>query len=135
DLYSGADRARCATPARRLGSHAQAWCRGMSPVKAHVNELERSVLAQIDPEQLAGLCGQLIQAPSENPGGNEESTVLLLQSVLQDLGATVHLQYAAPGRPNLIAHLGGGNAGGGLLFLGHSDVVPAGSGWDADPFT
>lgn len=107
----------------------------MSSVIAHVNELERSVLAKIDQEQLARLCRQLIQAPSENPGGNEESTVLLLQSLLQDLGSTVHLQYAAPGRPNLIAHLGGGNAGGGLLFLGHSDVVPAGSGWDADPFT
>lgn len=107
----------------------------MSPVMAGVSELEQSVLAQIDHGQLAELCTQLIQAPSENPGGSEESTVLLLQRVLQDLGATVQLAQVAPGRPNLVAHLGGGNAGGGVLFLGHSDVVPAGSGWDADPFT
>lgn len=107
----------------------------MSPVMAGISELEQSVLAQIDAGQLAELCGQLIQAPSENPGGSEERTVLLLQRVLQDLGATVQLAQVAPGRPNLVAHLGGGNAGGGVLFLGHSDVVPAGSGWDADPFT
>ncbi len=101
---------------------------------APANELEHSVLAHVDREQIVEMCGQLIQASSENPGGTEERTVLLLQGVLQNLGATVHLQQVEPGRPNLIAHLGGGNAGGGVLFLGHSDVVPAGSGWDADPF-
>ena len=39
----------------------------------------------------------------------------------------------APGRPNLTAVLPGGTRPG-LLFLGHSDVVPAGSGWDRPPF-
>lgn len=106
----------------------------MSPVMAGTSKLEQSVLALIDRDQVAGMCAELIAAPSENPGSTEEGTVLLLQRLLGRLGASVHLQQVAPGRPNLVAHLGGGNAGGGLLFLGHSDVVPAGQGWDADPF-
>jgi acetylornithine deacetylase len=55
--------------------------------------------------------------------------------VLTGFGATVRLSEVAPGRANLTAHLGGEQTGGGLLFLGHSDVVPAGHGWDADAFT
>lgn len=104
-------------------------------VTQSMNELERVVLAQIDQERLFGRCAQLIEAPSENPGGSEERTVQLLREMLEELGASVHLQQVAEGRPNLVAHLGGGNSGGGILFLGHSDVVPAGSGWHADAFT
>lgn len=107
----------------------------MNQLKEALSQREQSALALINREQLVDLCSELIEAPSENPGGTEERTVLILQKVLQDLGATVHLQQVAPGRPNLVAHLGGGNTGGGLLFLGHSDVVPAGQGWRDDPFT
>lgn len=107
----------------------------MSLLMQSMSELEQSVLARINQDRLVGRCAQLIEAPSENPGGNEERTVQLLRGMLERLGATVHLQQVAEGRPNLVAHLGGGNNGGGMLFLGHSDVVPAGSGWHADAFT
>ena len=98
-------------------------------------QAEQAVLRDIDQERLVALAGELIAAGGENPGGSEERTVQVLRRALTDLGAAVQLHEVAPGRPNLVAHLGGGNAGGGLLFLGHSDVVPAGAGWDADAFT
>ncbi|WP_411730799.1 M20 family metallopeptidase [Paeniglutamicibacter sp.] len=97
--------------------------------------LEASVLAEIDRSRLVELAGELIAAGGENPGGTEAATVAILHRVLTGLGATVHLNEVAPGRANLIAHLGGDQTGGGLLFLGHSDVVPAGQGWDSDAFT
>ena len=81
----------------------------MSLATQSMSELERSVLARIDQERLVGRCAQLIEAPSENPGGSEERTVQLLREMLEELGASVHLQQVAEGRPNLVAHLGGGN--------------------------
>nr|WP_244960834.1 M20/M25/M40 family metallo-hydrolase [Pseudoclavibacter chungangensis] len=54
---------------------------------------------------------------------------------MRAIGAEVTLDDVAPGRPNLVARLGGdGRTEGGVLFLGHSDVVPAGEGWTSDPF-
>ena len=41
---------------------------------------------------------------------------------------------AADGRPNLVATAATGGDGPGLMFLGHSDVVPPGPGWTGDPF-
>ncbi len=39
------------------------------------------------------------------------------------------------GRPNVIGRLGSGNNNGkSLLMPGHMDIVPAGEGWDTDPF-
>lgn len=102
---------------------------------APLRPLETNVLAEINRARLVELTGELIAAGGENPGGTEAATVAILHRVLTGLGATVHLSEVAPGRANLTAHLGGDQTGGGLLFLGHSDVVPAGHGWDADAFT
>lgn len=38
------------------------------------------------------------------------------------------------GRPNVIGRLGSGSSGNSLLMPGHMDIVPAGEGWDSDPF-
>jgi len=38
------------------------------------------------------------------------------------------------GRPNVIARLGRGESGRRLLMPAHMDIVPAGDGWDTDPF-
>lgn len=95
--------------------------------------LERRVLDRLDAEAIAGLAAQLICAGSENPGGTEEATVAVLRAALSAFGARVETQAVAPGRPNLIARVGDDRPG--VLFLGHSDVVPAGDGWTGDPFT
>lgn len=78
---------------------------------------------------------RLIAAPSENPGAGEAPAVEALAAMCEALGAEVMLGEVAPGRCNLHATLGGDRAGAPIVFLGHSDVVPAGEGWTGDPFT
>lgn len=92
-----------------------------------------NALGEINVDQLVSDTCELIRARSENPGGVEALTVAVLQEMCERIGATAQLQEIAPGRPNLFATLGPED-GPAILFLGHSDVVPAGEGWSADPF-
>lgn len=98
-----------------------------------VADLEQRILRHIDPEWIATLTTALIGAAGENPGGTEEAGVDILDAALRTAGARTTREYVHPHRPNLTARMGEGP--GGVLFLGHSDVVPAGSGWTGDPFT
>lgn len=92
------------------------------------------VAAAIDAEQITDLTVALVQAPSENPGGTEAQAVAVLESGCRQAGLDVSTREVTPGRPNLVATLPGGD-GPGLMFLGHSDVVPAGPDWTGDPYT
>lgn len=67
-------------------------------------------------------------------GPDEAAVVRELCSIAKQLGLRSSVVDAAPGRPNARIVLPGTSSGG-LLFLGHSDVVPAGQGWTGDPFT
>lgn len=104
-----------------------------APGTAATRDRER-LHAAIDGEWIAGLACALIEADSTNPGGTEDHAARRLGDALRAAGTSVELDEVAPGRPNLLATLEGGSAPG-LLFLGHSDVVPAGPGWSGDPFT
>ncbi len=97
--------------------------------------LEQRVLARIDREAVARLTEDLVREASDNPGGTEAGVVEVLANALRVAGAEVWREEVKPGRPNLRAHVGADGGGGGVLFLGHSDVVPAGVGWTGDPFT
>ena len=87
----------------------------------------------IDPIALAGA---LINCPSVTPASGEVFDVL--EEALRPLGFEVHrwVMGDAPDGPteNLVAirRVGDGPHFG---FAGHLDVVPAGDGWDGDPFT
>ena len=94
---------------------------------------EQALLDRIDTDELRELTLALVAAGGENPGSTEEATVAVLTAACKKYGFTVELQDVAPGRQNLIATLPGGSEPG-LMFLGHSDVVPAGDGWASDPF-
>lgn len=103
-------------------------------VATSTQRVER-VVSGIDEDTIVALAEELIRAGGENPGGTEEATVVSLSGALASMGARIEFDEVAPGRSNLIARLGGGPTdSGGLLFLGHSDVVPAGAGWTGDPF-
>ncbi|MCH5643839.1 M20 family metallopeptidase [Gordonia sp. ABSL49_1] len=100
------------------------------------------------------LTASLVEAPSENPGGTEAAAVEVLEKACRAVGLQVTTTEAAPQRPNLVATLPAGHRGErsdgaiqqgersdgaiqqgpGLMFLGHSDVVPAGPNWSADPY-
>lgn len=106
----------------------------MSSVDTGLTELEAAISAEIDVELIDSLTCALIEAPSENPGGTEAATVEVLAGACRTLGLPVGIREVAPGRPNLSTTLASSAAGPGLMFLGHSDVVPAGPNWTGDPF-
>lgn len=97
--------------------------------------LEQRVLARIDRDAVARLTENLVRATSENPGTTEEAATRVFAAALEDAGAEVTLDTVETGRPNVRAHVGAAGGEGGILFLGHSDVVPAGTGWSGNPFT
>ncbi len=83
----------------------------------------------------------LVRTDSRNPtlapgAPGERECATLLRDVLQGWGFRTELHDAAPGRPNLVARIGGGPAGGGrsLMFNGHLDVVGT-EGMIHPPFT
>ncbi len=95
---------------------------------------EQRVLELIDEHDLVTLTQQLVRVPGENPPGEEAATAAVLADAASARGLLVEVDDAAPGRPNVVVTLGGGPAPG-LLLLGHTDVVPVGTGWTRDPFS
>ena len=62
--------------------------------------------------------------PSLVPGGAGEGRIAAhIAEHLRGLGCAVHLQEAAPGRPNVIGVLDGGAGGRSLMLCGHIDTV------------
>lgn len=98
-----------------------------------LSSTEQSVLEALDPGHVQELTFSLVAAGGENPGSTEEATVAVLAAACERYAFSVELVEVAPGRQNLVATLQGGD-GPGLMFLGHSDVVPAGDGWNSHPF-
>jgi acetylornithine deacetylase/succinyl-diaminopimelate desuccinylase family protein len=94
---------------------------------------ERELLGGIDRGELTALLQELVRRPSENPPGSEEAVACFLAETCGGLGFRTELDEVAPGRPNVHASLGPEDAPG-LLFLVHTDVVPAGAGWTHPPF-
>ncbi len=94
---------------------------------------ERAVLDRITADSVVALTCALIDAPSVNPGGTEADAVSVLASAASEAGLSVETHEVVADRPNLVATLPGGD-GPGLMFLGHSDVVPPGPGWTGEPF-
>lgn len=95
---------------------------------------ESAVLGFIDEAAITSLTSALVEAPSENPGGTEAAAVAVLENACRALGFEVSTHEVAPRRPNLVATVRAGTSPG-LMFLGHSDVVPAGPNWSADPYS
>ncbi len=94
---------------------------------------EARLLAAIDSDEIVELASRLIEAGGENPGSTEESVADVLAGRGRALGFDVDIIPVAPGRPNVIVSVGSSDRPG-VLFVGHSDVVPAGEGWTRDPF-
>jgi succinyl-diaminopimelate desuccinylase len=87
----------------------------------------------------------LIRIPTENPPGvNYEKFVSFAEEKLRSFGYRTETKYVSNSeltklaplgtgpRPNLVASLGKDRPE--LAFDGHYDVVPAGSGWNVDPY-
>lgn len=93
------------------------------------------VLNAVDGEYAIKTAQELVRIPSENPPGREKDVAEYILRELRRLGFDdVKILEAEPGRPNIIAKLHGRLGTRTLLFNGHMDVVPAGSGWTVPPY-
>ena len=80
---------------------------------------------------------QLVRIPSVHDparGLDEEPAAELVAEQMRAFGWAPELDVVAPGRPNVIAVVDGGEPGPTLMFEGHTDVVTEGDGWTVDPF-
>lgn len=90
--------------------------------------------------ELLEICEQLIALPSMNPPGREAAVIDYLEAYCTEAGLRCHRLPCGleKGRENLLALLPGQESGQGLLFTGHSDVVPVPEEerkkWLTDPF-
>src|ERR1019366_1983743 len=75
------------------------------------------------------LAQALIRRPSVTP--KDAGALDILEAVLKGLGFTTH-RLPFGDVDNLYARLGEGAPH--FCFAGHTDVVPVGEGWNADPF-
>lgn len=94
----------------------------------------KTATAQIDHEYVIDTLKKLVSIHSVT--GNEEKIALYIKNELERLGAdSAQLQQVTDNTYNVIASLKGGRPGRKLLFTGHMDTVPAGDGWEYDPFS
>lgn len=86
-------------------------------------------------DELVEILAGLVRINSENsPATTEEQVARHVHDLLRRNGIAAELDWAAPGRPNVIARLPGVADGPRLLMNGHLDTVPAGRGWTVDPY-
>jgi len=94
-------------------------------------KLNSFVLAHQD--ELIRLLCRLVAARTENPPGNEHLAAEIMRETLDSMGIECLPVERVPGRTNMIARIGEGSPR--VLVACHFDVVPAGDGWETDPFT
>ena len=84
------------------------------------------------------LTQQMVRIDSTNPGTCEEGMEQFLLSFAEELKhnhVRVQTEEALPGRRNVMLTLPGKEEEPELVFICHMDTVPAGKGWEEDPFS
>lgn len=79
------------------------------------------------------ILSDLIKVNTVNPPGNETVAALYLKGLFDAAGIPNEIVEPKKGRGSFFARLGSGPKK--LLYLSHTDVVPAGDHWDYDPFS
>jgi succinyl-diaminopimelate desuccinylase len=102
--------------------------------------LEQNVINRINDDQLVGWVQELTRIPSvwrPAEGVGEEAAARWIETRCRDIGLETHFEWAAPGRPNVIALHKTQPFGPTLMFEGHTDVVTEGdhSLWTDPPFS
>jgi succinyl-diaminopimelate desuccinylase len=87
-------------------------------------------------KELAELCSQLIQFPSQHPEGKTVECVAYIKDYLDELGIPNEIQKNKPEKPNILAQIKG-TTGRRIMWLGHLDVVPEGKpeNWTYPPYS
>ncbi|WP_316980262.1 M20 family metallopeptidase [Shumkonia mesophila] len=87
----------------------------------------------VDPTRLKDSLQALVGFNTENPPGHESAAATYIADRLRGCGFGVETADVLPGRTNVVARLDNG-PGPVFAFNTHIDTVPAGDGWDSDPF-
>jgi acetylornithine deacetylase/succinyl-diaminopimelate desuccinylase-like protein len=83
--------------------------------------------------EIESLLSKLIQIQSVNPPGGETEVARFLKHLFDEYQIPNEIIESAPGRGSFLAYLGEGEKS--LLYLSHTDVVPASEGWSFNPFS
>jgi len=86
----------------------------------------------INPDYLLQALREMIRIDSVLP--REEALAAYLAEEIREFGLEPEWHEVAPGRPNVYTTAELGKSDRFLVFSGHSDTVPAASGWETDPF-
>ena len=84
-------------------------------------------------DQMVRLLCDLIAAKTENPPDPEQPAADVVMRCFDEWSIAYDTFEKEPGRTNAIGTVGAGDPS--LLVACHLDTVPAGDGWDSDPFT
>jgi acetylornithine deacetylase/succinyl-diaminopimelate desuccinylase-like protein len=79
------------------------------------------------------ILSDLIRIQTVNPPGGELELAKYLKDLFDNNGIKNEIIESSPGRASFFAYLGEGKKS--LLFLSHTDVVPATDGWRFPPFS
>ncbi len=79
------------------------------------------------------ILSDLIRIQTVNPPGNEIELAKYLKDLFDNNSIKNEIIESSPGRASFFAYLGEGKKS--LLFLSHTDVVPATDGWNFPPFS
>jgi len=85
---------------------------------------------------LTRFCSQLVRFPTENPPAIATEITAFIRDWLEDSGISSRVYCRVKGKENMVSNLER-KAGPGLIFYGHTDVVPAGDvkRWSYPPYS
>ena len=90
------------------------------------------VVKRLDDSYTVRLTKEMIAIPSVT--GDEEALSEYIKDKLESYGMKTEIQYVEPGRPNVYGVMKGDSPGKRLNYNAHTDTVPAGDGWETNPF-
>ena len=89
-------------------------------VEINKHQLAQRAAQEVDADEVVRLTQALVRIESYYPGPAEQPVVDFLEPYLRERGFKTTIQAVMPGRPNLIADLGGGP--GGVMLGGGTGV-------------
>jgi acetylornithine deacetylase/succinyl-diaminopimelate desuccinylase-like protein len=90
------------------------------------------VIKRLDDSYTVQLTKEMIAIPSVT--GDEEALSEYIKDKLESYGMKTEIQYVEPRRPNVYGVMKGDSPGKRLNYNAHVDTVPAGDGWETNPF-
>lgn len=89
---------------------------------------------QLDDARVKQVLERLVNFDTQNPPGRELEAAEYIRTELHAMGCRTETLDVLPGRTNVVGVFDNG-PGPVFAFNTHIDVVPAGDGWQSDPFT